>query len=75
MALEREIATYRAKLHELAATSEGKFVAIHGEEVAGLADDLHGALEIGYGRFEPGTFLVKQILDPEPILYFTRDLR
>ena len=75
MALEREIATYRAKLSELAATSEGKFVVIHGDEVAAIAESLEDALAIGYGRFERGTFLVKKILDPEPILYFTRDLK
>ena len=75
MALEREKATYRAKLSELAATSEGKFVVIHGEDVAALADSLEDALAIGHDRFGPGPFLVKKILDPEPILYFTRDLK
>jgi hypothetical protein len=74
MALEREIATYRTKLREPAATSEGKFVVISGEEVAALADSLEEALRIGYTRFEPGSFLVKEVYYPEPVLYFTRDL-
>ena len=74
MALEREMATYRSKLRELAATSEGKYVVISGENVAALADSLEEGLAIGYGRFEPGSFLVKQIFYPEQVLYFTRDL-
>ena len=74
MALEREDATYQAKLPELLATSEGKFVVIHGEEVA-LADSFDQALEIGFDRYEPGEFLVKRILEAEPILYFSRDFK
>ena len=74
MALEREKATYWSKLPELAATSEGKYVVIHGEEVAGLAESYEDALRMGYGRFGPGGFLVKHILRAEPILFFTRDL-
>jgi hypothetical protein len=74
MALEREIATYRARLRELAAIAEGKFVVISGEEVVAFADTLGEALEIGHDRFEPGSFLVKEVYYPERVLFFTRDL-
>jgi hypothetical protein len=74
MELERETATYWAKLPELAETSERKFVVIHGDEIAGIVDTYRDALALGYDRFEPGEFMVKQILRAEPILYFTRDL-
>ena len=75
MALERESATYWAKLPELLGTAEGKFVVIHGEDVAAMAENFDQALEIGFDRFEPGEFLVKQVLRAEPILYFSWDFR
>ena len=73
MALERGSETYWTKLPELLATSEGKFVVIHGEDVARLGENFDQALEIGFDRFEPGEFLVKQVLRAEPIYYFSRD--
>jgi hypothetical protein len=73
MALERESETYWAKLPELLATGEGKFVVIHGEDVVAMVENFDQALEIGFDRFEPGEFLVKQVLHAEPILYFSRD--
>jgi hypothetical protein len=61
MALEHEIAVYRKRLPELLA-HEGKFVVIHGNDIVGFADDLDGALDIGYGRFGTGQpFLVKRV--------------
>lgn len=74
MALEREKAAYWAKLDELLTTSEGRFVVISGDAVAGIADTYDEALGVGYDRFGPGPFLVKKVARAEPIHYFSRDL-
>jgi hypothetical protein len=73
MALEKELATYQAKLPELLA-HEGKFVLIHGEDVAGLWDTYEDALKAGYERFKLDAFLVKRIQGVEQVQFFTRDL-
>ena len=41
MPLERELATFHAKLPELLATVAGKYVLIHGDEVAGTGTPKH----------------------------------
>jgi hypothetical protein len=66
MSLERELATYQANILELLA-SEGKYVLIQGDDIAGCCDSYEGALEAGYDRYglEPflGKRLAKDILD------------
>jgi hypothetical protein len=58
--LDRELATYAAKLPELSA-QQGKFVLVHGADVVGTFDTYGDALSIGYERFRLDRFLIKQI--------------
>ena len=74
MSLEREIETYRRKLPELLANA-GKFVVIHGDEIAGTFDTHADALAVGYDRYGDRPFLVRQIRETEPVLISTRSLR
>ena len=60
MALEKELATYRRKLPELAA-DEGKYVLIHGETVVDVFGSYEDALKEGYAKFKLRPFFVKQI--------------
>ncbi|MGA3333413.1 MAG: hypothetical protein ABSC62_04520 [Terracidiphilus sp.] len=73
MALEKEIATYNAKLAELK-QHEGKYVLIQGEAVIDLFASYDDALKEGYKQFGLTPFLVKQIHAVEPIYYFTRPI-
>lgn len=60
MALERELATYRAKLEELKPLA-GKYVLIHGDDVVDTFDSYDDALKDGYEKFGLHPFLVKRI--------------
>jgi len=71
MALEKELATYQAKLPELK-RHEGKFVLINGDTVVDFFSTYEDAIKAGYQNFELEPFLVKQIHTIEPILCFTR---
>ena len=71
MALEKELATYKAKLSELAA-DEGKFVLIHGDEVAGTFTSYEDAIKIGYEKYQLRPFLVKQIQAIERVQLISR---
>jgi hypothetical protein len=72
MALEKEQAVYAKELQTLL-LSEGKFVLIHGNEVAGIFDSYTDALKIGYEKFGLEPFLVKQIQAVERVQFFTRE--
>ena len=72
--LEREIATYRARLPEFLRDHEDQFVLIRGEEVLGFWPTFDEALEVGYDRFGLVPLLVKKVRAEEPIYYFSRDL-
>lgn len=77
MPLEHEIEVYEAHLGELLGPDldgEGKFVVIHEDTIAGLYDTYEAALDVGYGRFGPGTFLARKVEREEPILYTARDV-
>jgi hypothetical protein len=71
MALEQELATYHAKLPELKA-DEGKFVLIHGTQVAGVFTSYEDAIKIGYEKFGLQPFLVKQIQAVERVQFISR---
>lgn len=71
--LSVELAVYEANLPELLG-SEGKFVLISGEEIAGAFATYGEALDAGYEKYGLKPFLVKQIRAAEPIHYFSRDL-
>lgn len=70
--LEREMETYRQRLPGLLATDEGRFVLIHGEQVAGVWDTWQAAMEEGYRRFNLEPFLVKQIVAHEKPIFVSR---
>jgi hypothetical protein len=71
MALEKELATYTAKLPELK-DKEGKFVLIHGEEVVDFFSTYEDAIQVGYSRFGLESFLVKQIQTIEQVQFVSR---
>lgn len=60
MALERELATYKAKLQELKEQA-GKYVLIHGDDVIDTFSAYDDALKDGYDKFGLEPFLVKKI--------------
>ncbi len=72
--LARELATYERHKEGLLGAHEGKFVLIHGDEVAGVWDTYKDALEAGYGQFCLEPFLVKQIRGIEQVQFFSRDI-
>jgi hypothetical protein len=74
MVLEREIETYRRKLPELLA-HKGKYVVIHGDELAGTFDGFEDALRLGYERFGNEPFLVREIRETEKVLFSSRSIR
>jgi hypothetical protein len=71
MALEKELETYKSKLPELKG-SEGKFVLIHGADVAGTFSSYEDAIKEGYALFKLEPFLVKQIQAIEQVQFVTR---
>jgi hypothetical protein len=71
MALEKELETYKAKLHELK-EHEGKYVLIHGDEVVDVFSSYDDALKEGYQKFKLDPFLVKQIQTVEVVQCITR---
>ena len=72
--LEREIATYRARLPEFLREHPDQFVLIRGEDVIGFWPTFDEALEVGYDRFGLVPLLVKKVRAEEPVYYFSRDL-
>ena len=72
--LKRELDTYAAHRDELLREAHGKFVLIHGTELAGIYDSQMAAIAAGYGRFGNVPFLVKQIVPVETPLPFSAPL-
>ena len=69
--LANELATYERHKDELVSAHEGKFVLIHGEDIAGIWDTYQDALAAGYKQFGLEPFLVKQVLGVERVQFFT----
>jgi hypothetical protein len=67
--LEAELETYLANKDALLEEAEGKWVLIHGSEIAGIRDSEREALKLGYSRFGPVPFLVEQISRTEPVQF------
>ena len=63
--LEKELETYMQNRDHLLATSEGKFVLVHGDKVIGTYDTEGDAIAEGYKQFGNVPFLVRQILTIE----------
>jgi hypothetical protein len=74
MPLDQELATFQAKLPELLRQDAGRFVLIHGDDVAGVWDTKAAALEEGYRRFGLDAFLVKRIVANEKPLFVPREV-
>jgi len=72
--LEAEIETYYKHQKELLATDKGRYVLIHGTEVAGRFESKADAIAAGYEKFGNEPFLVKQVLEVETPLNFTSHL-
>jgi len=72
MPLEKELETFRSRLPELKGENEGKFVLIHGDEVAGFFTSYDDAIKAGYERFGLEPFLVKKILAIEQAQFISR---
>ena len=71
MALEQELATYKAKLPDLK-EHQGKFVLIRGDEVVDFYVAYEDAIKAGYEKFKLEPFLVKQVSVTETVHQFTR---
>lgn len=76
MLLDTEMATYRRLKPDLLAdpTKRGQFVLIKGEELLGVYPTREEALEQGYERYLFEAFMVKQLVEVEPVYYFSRNL-
>jgi hypothetical protein len=72
--LDTEIQTFDQQRDNLLGTSEGKFVLIHGMQVAGVFESKMDAIAAGYQQFGDVPFLVKQILRIEAPLNFRSNL-
>ena len=73
MALEKELATYKAKLPDLK-EHQGKFVLIHGDEVVDYYVAYEDAIKAVYDKFKLEPFLVKQVSVTEAVHQFTRQI-
>jgi hypothetical protein len=65
-ALATELITYRDHLDEWL-SHKGRYVVIKGREIAGFFPDRRSAVEAGIAAYGPGPFLVKQVVEKEPI--------
>jgi hypothetical protein len=73
MALEIELATYKAKLAELIADgSEGKFVLIKGGDFVDVFGTYEDAIKEGYSKFGLEPFLVRQVQSVEHVHFISR---
>ena len=77
MALETELATYERLKPELLTDPDkvGKYVLIKGDQVLGIYPTRDEALSIGEERFLFEAFMVKQIVEVEPVYTMHSPLR
>jgi len=73
MALEKELATYHAKLADLK-EHQGKFVLIHDGEIVDFFTAYDDAIKAGYQKFQLEPFLVKRISAVEAVQHVTRNI-
>jgi hypothetical protein len=73
MALEKELATYKSKLPEWK-DQEGKFVLIHGDQIADFFSTYEDAIKCGYQKYKMEPFLVKQVHKTEPVYFISRNV-
>ena len=74
--LQAELATFERELPRLLSDPDNRngFAVIQGDTVDGVYPDFDAALAAGYARFGLDQFLVKQVAEHDPPLYFTRNL-
>jgi len=65
--LSKEIKAFKKALPELLIEQEGKFVLIHKSEMLGVFDEEMDAINAGYEKVGNVPFLVKQILEKDPV--------
>ena len=68
-AIAEEIATYKARLPEMAHEHEGEYVLIKGNEVVGFYPDDASAIREGYRKFGIVPLLVKRVTATERAIY------
>jgi hypothetical protein len=68
MSLDREVAYYKDHKEEFL-EHEGKYVVIHGEELAGFWETYEDALQVACREFGLEPFLIKKIEAKEPKHY------
>jgi len=73
-ALAEELATYEKHRLELLDRAKGKWVLIHGKEVAGTFDTQSDAIREGYRRYGNVPFLVKEVVEVERPQHFVSHL-
>jgi hypothetical protein len=73
-ALEEEVRYFYASKADLLRQFENRFVLIRSSRLEGVFGDEDAAIDEGIRRFGLESFLVKQVLTQEPVLYFTVDL-
>ncbi len=71
--LAKELETFERLRGELMKDA-GKFALVHGDELAGVFESYADAIRTGYEKFGLSPFLVKQILQQERILCFTKNI-
>jgi hypothetical protein len=71
MSLEKELETYRTKLHELN-DHEGKFVLIQGDDVVDFFSTYEDAIKEGYQKFGLNPFLVKRVNSADHVQFISR---
>jgi hypothetical protein len=71
MPLEHELDVYKAHLHEWT-EHEGKYVVIHGDEIADFYGSYEDALKVGYEKFGLHPFLVKRVSTIEQVQFVSR---
>ena len=65
--LAQEQKLFEKRRRELIQSAIEKFALVHGEEFVGVFDSYEEAAAEGYGRFGNVPFLIKEILEEDPI--------
>jgi hypothetical protein len=65
--LETELAYYKAHRDEWLKSHRDRFVLIKGEQLVGTFDTEEQALRTGARQFGPTSFLVRRVIENEPI--------
>ncbi len=74
MNLEQELKTFEENKEKLLVEKKGRFVLIKGNEVVSDFASFEDALSDGYKRYGNKEFLVKQVVESEPVNFFTREV-